>query len=111
MSDKVKTKMMHQGTGYNLWARIVDSTLTTNKLAKKDPLLMQKYFLFSWDPDASTQLASNNGACGTITNVQSNEYPQAAHMIRKFLLPNPLAPSFPQAMAAPSIFSSSYLGS
>jgi hypothetical protein len=77
-SDKVKAKMMHLGTGYDPWARIVDETLTTDKLddlltvadkAKKDPLLILKYFLSSWDPDASTQLASNNGPCGTITNV------------------------------------------
>jgi hypothetical protein len=43
--------MMHLGTGYDLLARIVDETLTTNKLDyflvitdkfKKDPLLIQK---------------------------------------------------------------------
>jgi hypothetical protein len=48
----------------------MDKTLMTNKLddfpmvadeAKKDPLLIQKFFLSSWDPDASTQLASYNG--------------------------------------------------
>jgi hypothetical protein len=49
--------MLHMGSGYNLWARIVDETL--NKLndflevmanAKKDPLLIKKHFLLSWDP-------------------------------------------------------------
>ncbi len=70
--------------GYDLWARIADETLTTDKLdnfltvadeAKKDLLLIQKYFLSSWDPVTSTQLALNNGPCGTITNVQSDDYP------------------------------------
>jgi hypothetical protein len=81
-TDKVKAKMMHLVVGYNLWARIMDETLTTNKLdvflflmvadeAQKSPSLIQIYFLSSWDPDASTQLASNNGPCGTITNVES----------------------------------------
>jgi hypothetical protein len=61
---------MHLGKGYDLWARIVDKTLTTNKLdnfltvadeAKKCSLLIHKYFLSSWDQVPSTQLASNNG--------------------------------------------------
>jgi hypothetical protein len=51
--------MMHLGTGFDLWARNVDKTLTTDKLntfltvadeAKKDLLLIQRYFLSSWDP-------------------------------------------------------------
>ncbi len=49
---------MHLGMGYDLWARIMDETLMTDKLdnflldaneAKKDLLLIQKYFLSSWD--------------------------------------------------------------
>jgi hypothetical protein len=105
--------MMHLGMGYDLWARIVDKTLMADKLdnllmvayeAKKDPSLIQRYFLSSWDPGTLTQLALNNGPCKTITNVQSDNYPQAAHMIKKFFLPNLPAPGFPQAMAAPSTF-------
>ncbi len=62
-NNKVKSKMMHLGTGYDLWARILDKTLTTDKLddyltvankAKKDPLLIQKYFLSSWNPVTPT---------------------------------------------------------
>jgi hypothetical protein len=58
-TNKVKSKMMNLGMGYDLWARIVDKTLTTDKLnnfhmvadeAKKDLLWTQKYFLSSWDP-------------------------------------------------------------
>jgi hypothetical protein len=68
-TNKVKSKMMHLGTGYDLWARVVDKTLTANKFddfltvkdeAKKDPLLIQKYFVSSWDPVTLTQLASYN---------------------------------------------------
>jgi hypothetical protein len=121
-TNKVKAKMMHLGTGFDLWARIVDKTLTTDRLdnflrvadeAKKDQLLIQRYFLFSWHPVTLTQLASNNGPCRTITNVQSNDYtqPQAAHTIKKFFLPNLPAPGFPQAMAAATTSRSSYLGS
>jgi hypothetical protein len=50
--------MMHLGMGYNLRARVMDETLMTNKLdvflflmvkdeAKRNPSLIQKYFLSS----------------------------------------------------------------
>jgi hypothetical protein len=81
-TDKLKAKMIKLGTGYNLWARVVDKTFSTDKLnnflmvadeAKKDPSLICIHFLPSWDPLTSMQLASNNGPCGTITNIQSND--------------------------------------
>jgi hypothetical protein len=81
-TDKHKAKMIKLVTGCDLWARVVDKTLSTNKLddflmvtdkAKKDPLLICKHFLPSWDPLTSTQLASNNGPCGTITDIQPND--------------------------------------
>jgi hypothetical protein len=105
--------MMHLDTGYDLWARIVDKTLMTDKLddflmvadeAKKDQSLIQKYVLSSWDPVTSTQLAIINGLCRTITNVHSDDYPQAAHTIKKFFLSNLPVPCFPQAIAAPGTF-------
>jgi hypothetical protein len=71
--------------------------------AKKDPLLIHKHFLPSWDPLTSTQLAWNNGPCGTIMNFQSNDYPQAAQ-IKKFFLPNPPAQAFTQQMATLGTF-------
>jgi hypothetical protein len=67
--DELKAKMIKLGTGYDLWARVIDEMLSTDKLdnfltvadeAKKDPLLICKYFLPSWDPLTSTQLALNN---------------------------------------------------
>ncbi len=92
ISPLTKAKMIKLGTGFDLWARVVDEMLSTNKLgeflmvadeAKKDPLLICKHFLPSGDPLTSTQLASNNGPWGTITNVQSDDYPQATQIIKK----------------------------
>jgi hypothetical protein len=67
-------------------------------------LLICKHFLPSWDPLTSTQLASNNGPCGAITNVQFNNYLQAAQIIKKFFLPNLPAQAFTQSMAMPGTF-------
>jgi hypothetical protein len=98
-----RQKMIKLGAGYNLWARVIDETLSSDKLdkllmvadkAKKDPLLICKRFLPSWDPLTSMQLALNNGPCGTIMSIQSNDYLQAVQIIKKFFLPNPPAPSF-----------------
>jgi hypothetical protein len=105
--------MIKLGTGYDLWARVVDETLSTAKLdkflavadkAKKDSLLICKHFIPSWDPLTSTQLALNNVPCGTITNLHSNYYPQAAQIIKKFFLPNPPAQAFTQPLATPGTF-------
>ncbi len=93
--------------------RVVDKTLSSDKHnkfltvadeAKKDHLLIPKHFLPSWDPLTSTQLASNNGPCGTIKSIQSNDYPQAAHIIKKFFLPNPPAQAFTQPLATLGTF-------
>jgi hypothetical protein len=55
-TDGLKAKMIKLGTGYNLWVRVVDKTLSTDKLdnflmiadkAKKDPSLICKRFLLS----------------------------------------------------------------
>jgi hypothetical protein len=62
-TDKLKAKVIKLGTGYNLWARVIVEMLSTNKLdnfltvadkAKKDPSLICKHFLPSWDPLTST---------------------------------------------------------
>ncbi len=87
--------------------------LSTNKLndflmvadeAKKDPLLIHKHSLPSWDPLTSMQLVSNNGPCGTITSIQSDDYLQADQTIKKFFLPDPSAQAFAQPMAKPGMF-------
>jgi hypothetical protein len=64
-------------------------------------LLICKRFLPSWDPLTSTQLASNNEPCGTITSIQSDDYPQAAQIIKKFFPPNPLAQAFTHPLVTP----------
>jgi hypothetical protein len=98
-TEELKAKMIKLGTGYDLWARVVDKMLSTNKLdnfltatdeAKKDSSLICKHFLPSWDPLTSMQLASNNGPCGTITKVQSNHYPQARQIIKNSFCPTRL---------------------
>jgi hypothetical protein len=62
-TDKLKAKMIKLGTGYNLWERVIDKTLSTDKLnnflmvadkAKEDSLLLCKHFLPSWDLFTST---------------------------------------------------------
>ncbi len=113
--DKLKVKMIKLGTGYDLWARVIDETLSSDKLnkffmvadkAKKDPLLICKHFLPSWDPLASTQLASNNGPCGTTTSIQSDDYPQVTQIINKFFLTDPPAQAFIQPLTMPGTFTS-----
>jgi hypothetical protein len=112
-TDKLTAKMIKLGTGFGLWGRVVDKTLSSNKLdkfltvadkAKKDPSLICKHFLPSWDPLTSTQLALNNRPWGTITSVQSNDYLQAAQIIKKFFLPNLPAPAFTQPLATLDTF-------
>ncbi len=105
--------MMHLDTGYDLWVRNVDKSLMSDKLdnfltvadeAKKDLLLIQKYFLFSLDPVTLTYFALNNGPCRTITTIESDDYPQAVHNIKKFFLSNLPISGFPQAMASTGTF-------
>jgi hypothetical protein len=109
-TDELKVKMIKLGTGYDLWTRVIDKTLSSDKLnkflmaadkVKKEPTLICKHFLPSWDPLTSTQLASNNGPCGTITSIQSDDYLQAMQIIKKFFLPNPPAHAFTQPLATP----------
>jgi hypothetical protein len=118
-TDKLKAKMIKLGTGYNLWARVIDKTLSSDMLnkfhtvadeAKKDPLLICKHFLPSWDPFTSTQLASNNGPCGIIMSIQSDDYPQAAQINKKFFLPHPPAQVYTQPLAMPGTFTSQLPG-
>ncbi len=97
---------MGKNHGQNSQDQLVWQLPHSHRWSQEDPIADSKYYLSSWDPDASTstQLPPNNRPCRTITNVQSDNNPQAAHMIKQFYLPNLLAPSFPQAMAAPSTF-------
>ena len=61
--------MLHPGTGYDLWGRIVEETLSNDSLgdfiavieeAVKDPDHMKRYFSQSYDPNSPTKLSSSN---------------------------------------------------
>ena len=105
--------MLHLGLGYDHWGRIVEETLSADKLsnflivvgeAKKDPELMKKYFSASHDLDSPTKLTSNNGPCGTITNMQSDNYLQAPASIKKIFIDIQLLAIVPHAMTQPGTF-------
>jgi hypothetical protein len=105
--------MIKLGTGYDLWARIIEETLSSDKLdgflmvtdeAKKDPLLICKRFLPSWDPLTSMQLVSNNRPCGIITSIPPDDYLRAAQIIKTFFLPDPPAQAFAQPLATLGMF-------
>ncbi len=68
-NDEVKAKLLHLGTGYDLWGRIVEETLSNDRLgnfiavmeeAVKDPDHMKRYFSQSYDPNSPTKLSSSN---------------------------------------------------
>ena len=73
----------------------MEETLSNNRLgdfiavmeeAVKDPDHMKRYFSQSYGPNSPTKLSSSNGPCDTITNMQSNNYPQATVEIKKFFI-------------------------
>ena len=89
-NNKVKAKMLCLGSRYDLWGRIVEETSSADKLSNllivvdevnKNPELVKR-FAASYNPDSPTKLASNNGPCSTITNVQSDNYHQAIALIK-----------------------------
>jgi hypothetical protein len=47
---------------------------------------IKKYFDLSWDEKKSLPLATSNGPFGTMTIVQSDDCPVAAHAIQDLLL-------------------------
>jgi hypothetical protein len=48
----------------------------------KAPDIIKKYFDLSWDENKSLPLPTSNGPFGSMTIVQSDEYPVAAHAIK-----------------------------
>jgi hypothetical protein len=105
--DEIKAKLVHLGTGYELWAN------TTNDAIKKldiilsvmeeikTPESIKKHF----DPNQDAKshpLVTSNGPFGAMTLVQSDEYPVAARVIKDLfqLSPQAIAPTF--ASYAPS---------
>ena len=72
--------------------------------AVKDPDHMKRYFSQSYDPNSPTKLSSSNGPCGTITNVQSSNYPQATVEIKKFFIGAQVSAILPQVFTQPGTF-------
>ncbi len=63
--------------------------------AVKDPNHMKRYFSQFYDPNSLTKLSSSNRPCGTITNVQPDDYPQATIEIKKFFIGAQVPAIFP----------------
>jgi hypothetical protein len=98
--DEIKAKLMHLGTGYELWANTAN-----NAVKKLDNILslmeeiktlesIKKYF----DPNLdakSLPLATSNGPFSAMTLVQSEDYPVAARVIKDLfqLSPQAVAPT------------------
>ena len=91
----------------------MEETLSNNSLgnfiavmkeAVKDPDHMKRYFSQSYDPNSPTKLSSSNGPCGTIMNVQSDNYPQATVEIKKYFIGAQVPAILPQAFTQPGTF-------
>jgi hypothetical protein len=105
--DEIKAKLVHLGTGYELWAnnandavKKLDDILSVMEEVKT-PESIKKHF----DPNRyakSLPLATSNGPFGARTLTQSDDYPVAAHVIKDLfqLSPQVIAPTL--ASYAPS---------
>jgi hypothetical protein len=100
--EETIAKIVRLGSGYELWANTakaaveyVDDILSVIKEIKA-PELIKRYL----DPtrnDKSLQLAMANGPFGAMTNVQSDDYPLAARVLKEIfqLSPQILTPTLP----------------
>jgi hypothetical protein len=99
--DKIKAKLMHLGTGYELWANIPNNAIKKldNILSViediKTPESIKKYF----DPNRdakSLPIATSNGPFGAMTLVQLDDYLVAARVIKDLfqLIPQAVAQTF-----------------
>ena len=95
-------KHVRLGSGYELWANMakaavdyVDNILTVIDEIKTPKLIKQ--YLDPTRNDKSLQLAMANRPFGATTNVQSNDYPLTAHILKEIfqLSPQILAPTLP----------------
>jgi hypothetical protein len=103
--EEIMAKLVHLGSGYELWANTakaaveyVNNILTVIKEIKAPESI--KWYLDPTRNGKSLQLAMANGPFGAMTNVQSKDYPVAAHALKKiFQLSHqtlaPTLPSFP----------------
>jgi hypothetical protein len=99
--DKIKVKLMHLVTGYELWANTANNAVKKleNILSvmeeTKTPESIKKYFNPNRDAK-SLPIATSNGPFGAMTLVQSDDYPVAARVIKDLfqLSPQAVAPTF-----------------
>ncbi len=104
--DNVMAKLTCLGFGYEPWANIAKDDLNNldgNLNIMEDvntPNNIKKYFNLSLDENKSHCLATSNGPFGTMTIVQSDEYPVAAHAIKV----KDLLQLTPQAATSPAVF-------
>jgi hypothetical protein len=94
--DEIKAKLMHLGTGYELWAytannaiKRLDDILSVMEEIKT-PESIKKYFNPTWDAK-SLPLATSNGPFGAMTLVQLDYYPVAAHVMKDLFQLSPQA--------------------
>jgi hypothetical protein len=94
--DKIKAKLVHLGTGYELWANTANDAI--KKLDDilsimeeiKTPESIKKHF----DPNRdakSLPRATSNDPLGAMTLVQSDNYPVEAHVIKDLFQLSPQA--------------------
>ncbi len=94
--DEIKAKLVHLGTGYELWANNAN-----NAIEKMDDILcvmeeiktpesIKKHFNPNRDAK-SLPLAISNGPFGAMTLVQLDDYPVAAQVINNLFQLNPQA--------------------
>jgi hypothetical protein len=100
--EEIMAKLVCLGLGYKLWANTAKAAIEyVNDILTiieeiKVPELIKRYL----DPTRnykSLQLAMANGPFGAITNMQSDNYPLAAHVLKEIfqLSPQILTPALP----------------
>jgi hypothetical protein len=100
ISDEIKAKLIHLGTGCELWANTANDAI--KKLDDilsvmeeiKTPESIKKYFDLTWDAK-SLPLATSNGPFGTMTLVRLDNYLVAACVVKDLfkLSPQAVAPA------------------
>ncbi len=105
--DEIKAKLVHLGTGYELWANTTNNAIKKldNILSVMEEINTSESIKKHFDPNRdakSLPLATSNGPFGAMTLVQSDDYPVTAHVIKDLfqLSPQAFAPTL--ASYAPS---------
>ncbi len=105
--DEIKAKLVHVGTGYELWANTANNAVKKldNILSVMEEINTPESIKKHFDPNQdakSLPLATSNGPFGAMTLVQSDDYPVAAHVIKDLFQLSPQAFALTLASYAPS---------